>query len=172
MRRKSVKTVDLKCDMADALFELMKEKDFSKITIDELTKRAKVGRVTYFRNFKSKEEIVSFKLFTLWREWSQEHGIEEHHQFTVENSKDFFEFNYSIREYIDLIYKAKSEQTIYDAFYEVMKPQFEIDGVLSQYEVRFYCYGIFGLLDYWVKNGYKETPEEMTEFMHRRFKED
>ncbi len=44
----------------DALFEILMEKDFRDITISEITRRAKVGRMTFYRNFSRKEEIVVF----------------------------------------------------------------------------------------------------------------
>ena len=42
-----------------ALLDLMQEKSIEKITADELTTRAKLGRATYFRNFNAKEEIIT-----------------------------------------------------------------------------------------------------------------
>ncbi|MGN1347465.1 MAG: TetR-like C-terminal domain-containing protein, partial [Acutalibacteraceae bacterium] len=32
---------------------------------------------------------------------------------------------------------------------------------LECYQSRFYAYGVFGLLEEWIKRGFKETPEEM-----------
>ncbi len=42
-----------------ALILLMKEKEFSDISITDITKRAGVSRVTYYRNYSSKEDILS-----------------------------------------------------------------------------------------------------------------
>ena len=41
-----------------ALMKLMSEKDFSKITITELTSLAGVSRTAFYRNYNSKEEII------------------------------------------------------------------------------------------------------------------
>ena len=41
-----------------ALLVLMAEKDFSKITVKELAKRADLDRKTFYRNFNSKEEVL------------------------------------------------------------------------------------------------------------------
>ena len=57
MRRRQETTEMLKESMGDALLSLMKEKPLEKITIEEMTAKADVGRVTYFRYFKSKDEI-------------------------------------------------------------------------------------------------------------------
>ena len=44
---------------AEALFKLMKDKNIEKITVDELCKTGGIGRATYFRNFKSKDGIIT-----------------------------------------------------------------------------------------------------------------
>ena len=41
-----------------ALTELMSEKEYASITITEITQRAKVSRMTYYRNYSSKEDIL------------------------------------------------------------------------------------------------------------------
>lgn len=41
-----------------ALTELMSERDYASITITEITQKAKVSRMTYYRNYSSKEDIL------------------------------------------------------------------------------------------------------------------
>lgn len=41
-----------------ALLELIQEKDYSDITIQEITDRADTARVTFYRNYGSKEELL------------------------------------------------------------------------------------------------------------------
>ena len=41
-----------------ALTELMSEQDYTSITITEITQRAGVSRMTYYRNYSSKEDIL------------------------------------------------------------------------------------------------------------------
>ncbi len=45
--------------ITSALLEMMKTKPFDSITITGLTKRAGVGRVSFYRNFESKEDILN-----------------------------------------------------------------------------------------------------------------
>ena len=51
----------LKECIADAIIVLIKEKPLEKISIDEIVKKAGVGRATYFRAFNSKNEAITFK---------------------------------------------------------------------------------------------------------------
>ena len=78
MRRTTATTDYLKECMGTALLELMGEKPLEKISIEEMTAKADVGRSTYFRYFKNKEEVLSFKLLCLWRRVSAERGPRVH----------------------------------------------------------------------------------------------
>lgn len=44
--------------ITEALFLLMEHKVYEKISIVEITKKAGVGRVTYYRHFQSKDDIL------------------------------------------------------------------------------------------------------------------
>ena len=67
MRRSTATTEYLKECMGTALLELMKEKPMEKISIEEMTAKADVGRSTYFRYFKTKDEVLVFKILCLWK---------------------------------------------------------------------------------------------------------
>ena len=69
MARRTETTEYLKGCVADALIELMETTPLEKIKVQDITDRAGVGRVTYFRYFESKTDILSFKLMTLWYSW-------------------------------------------------------------------------------------------------------
>ena len=163
----SPKTTDfLKVCMADALLQAMKEKPFSKITINEIADAAGVNRSTWFRNFSDKHEAITFKLVRLWYRWADEHGMKERRRYTLENAADFFAFNDSIRELLSLIYREELQSCVYNAFYEVMMPQYGADPA-ECYEARFYSYGLFGFLDEWIRRGFYETPEQITELFQK-----
>ena len=58
MRKKKDKNLLARESIVNALTELMNEKQYSAITITELTKKAGVSRMTYYRNYSSKEDIL------------------------------------------------------------------------------------------------------------------
>lgn len=170
MGRGSKTTDFLKECMADALILLMKEKPIEKITAQEITDTAGVGRSTWFRNFNSKNEAITFRLVTLWKKWMKEHhGVSE--KYTTSSAYDFFNFNYSIRDILRVIYKNNLQGSIYDAFYAIIMPRFDASLEL-RYKGRFYAYGLFGLLDEWIKRDYKESPDEMAHLFKNGFAKD
>lgn len=44
--------------ITEALFQLMNTMPYEKISIKELTEKAGVGRVTFYRHFESKDDII------------------------------------------------------------------------------------------------------------------
>ena len=61
----------VKSEITKALLELLKEKDLNEISIREITTRAQVGRVSFYRNYKRKEDILEQYLFFIIKEWGR-----------------------------------------------------------------------------------------------------
>ena len=150
----------LKECLSDALIKLMKTKRVDQITVSEIAETASVGRTSYFRYFRTKNELISFKLIKLWERWADLHDLEVRSDLSLSNSLTFFQFNYSIRDLLDLIYLRERQSAVYDAFQTVMYPQQDADTA-GCYRSKFYAYALFGLLDEWILRGFNETPEEM-----------
>lgn len=148
--------------IANALIKLMKEKALADITIDELTQEAGVGRATYFRNFSSKQEVLTYKFIRHWEIETAKRNIKERNKFDLENAIDFFEINSMLKDVYDVVYAAGMQSTLLDAFYKIMIPS-QKENTLERYREKFYSYGLFGLLDEWIVGGYKETPQQMAE---------
>lgn len=161
----NVKTTEfLKECLADALIKLLKTKPIEKISVPEIAETASVGRTTYFRNYTNKNEALTFKIVRSWERWAEEHDLAERRKYTLANALDFFQFNYSIRNLLTLLYEKNLQSALYDAFYNIMVSQCGADTV-ECYKSRFYSYGLFGLLDEWIKRGFYESPERMAEIL-------
>ena len=169
MARGNKTTEFLKECLSDALIQLMREKDFEKISIKEIADTAGVGRATWFRNYTSKNEALTFKFVQVWNRWADEHAITVRDRFDLANAKNFFQFNYEIKHILEIVYTSNMQSAIYDAFYQVMMPQYGANAK-ECYQARFYSYGLFGLLDEWIKRGFKESVEEMVIFFYQIIK--
>ena len=165
MRRSTATTEYLKESMGTALFELMREKPLEKISIEEMTARADVGRSTYFRYFKSKEEVLSFKICCLWRRFDAEHGVTKIAD-GAEGARWFLRFCLETRDINDLLYAAGRQHCLLDAYLQMLSPEDGgDDDVLAYYARNFAAYALFGIVNAWIVRGYKETPEEMEGFI-------
>ncbi len=163
MRRTTATTAYLKECMGTALLELMAEKPMEKISIEEMTARADVGRSTYFRYFKSKDEVLAYKIYCLWDRYAKERQISEPLEASPDAVLLFFSFCLSIRGINDMLYAGGHQNVILMAYRQIAEvPEADDDGDVQDYYVRnAVIYALYGLVNAWILRGYRETPEEM-----------
>lgn len=171
MGRGTKTTEFLKECLSDALIRLMAKKPFDKISINEMAEEAGVSRSTWFRNFTNKSEVLTYKFVQSWNRWSDEHSIKVRDQFAPENARLFFEYHYEIRHILQIVYASGMQSAVYEAFYQVMMPQYSANAK-DCYQARFFSYGLFGLVDEWVRRGFKESPDEMVEIFCQSIEDD
>lgn len=170
MRRTTATPEYLKESMGTALLALMKEKPFEKITIEEMTAKADVGRSTYFRYFKTKEEVLAYKLAAIYSS-SFPHDIRP--VDTVSELMDiieqFFSFWLSIRDTVDPIVASGHSDVLSMAYSQIVgNIRFPAE---QEYINRFVLAGLFGVHHGWVTNGYRESPEELARgIVHKVFR--
>lgn len=151
----------------EALFKLMKDKNIEKITVDELCEAGGIGRVTYFRNFKSKDEIITSYIIMKWREYERKYGLKEHPLNDSYRVKLYFDFCYSMRKKNDLIIAQGHHGAILSA-YELITTDSDTEQVSDTYESYYLAYGLFGIFMKWARGGYAESVREMTDIVVKR----
>lgn len=146
--------------ITNSLFELMKVKPYSEISINDITDNAKVHRASFYRNFSSKEDIIEKWLNRVTVNFIESSKI----NFKEDSLNDFF-----LKLFNHLSNYKKECTLIYQAGYShLLKNQFE-DSFLKynmprydDYKSYFMIGGIFNVFNYWIMNGCKETPKEIT----------
>ncbi|MBR4456356.1 MAG: hypothetical protein IKS32_09035 [Solobacterium sp.] len=146
----------------EALFTLMNTKNIEKITVDELCQTGGIGRATYFRNFRSKDEIITSYIIMKWREYERKYRLREHPLNNSYRVMRFFDFCYSMRRKNDLIIDQGHHGAILSAF-ELVTTDSDTDLPMDTYESFYLAYGLFGIFMKWARGGYAESVQEMTE---------
>lgn len=144
----------------EALIKLMKKKNIEKITVDELCETGCISRATYFRNFKSKDEILTAYIIMKWRVYEEEHKLKEHRLSDIYRVQRYFEFCYSMRNINDMIIAQGHHGAILNA-YEAIVTDSDTNNNIDNYESYYMAYGLFGILMKWSKGGYHEAPQEL-----------
>lgn len=166
MRRSTATTDYLKECMGTALLELMKEKPIEKISVEEMTARADVGRSTYFRYFKTKDEVLVFKILCLWNRFSEENHIPDHQADLHKTTLLFFEFCLSIRDINDILYRTGHQKVILDVYLKVLAPDKQEEDIPTYYKQYGTAYALYGIVNAWILRGYRETPEQMVKILY------
>ena len=132
-----------KKDIADALISLMKKKDFNKITNKDITNRAGLSHITIYRNFNNKDEIVKYYLDELTDEF-------------IKTSKILFDPNDFTNYLIKLFTHLEKNKDIGILLYKA-------NSLNEEFTYSFISGGLYNIYYYWIKNGCKESPQELAE---------
>ena len=142
--------------ITEALFKLMRKKDFADITITELTKSAGVGRVSFYRNYESKEDVL--------QQYMAQAGGDFWYSKHKEDPATLWRMTFEIFELLKpavlLIHKSKIDHVLYDF---IKKCTRITDAATNKeaYHRAMFAGLAFGLYDQWLSTGMKETPEEL-----------
>lgn len=157
MNRKQELNAFIKSCITDALIQLMQAKPFEEITITELTQTAGVGRASFYRNFKSKQDVLAQHLSDLLVEWGKD--------FESKGDKDYFNESlfrhfYKHRDVYLLLYQQGLSNLIYDSIRQAIKID-ESANNIERYVKSTFAGLIFGMVDEWMRQGMQESPEEI-----------
>ena len=161
MRLQSEKYVDKY--ITEALFNLMKKKDYNSISITEICSKAGTGRMSFYRNFDSKEDIIKKWITNTTDNFLNESDI----SYKNDTTKDYFIKLFSHLEKYKteayLIYKAN--------LFNLLKNEFDKKLInlhqkeYENYKSYFIAGGIFNVYYFWLINGSIESPEALANKM-------
>ncbi len=146
-----------------ALKELMDEKDYSKIKINELCDRAKLGRVTFYRHYDTIDDVLRKKfddLLTDFKSYFAEYRREN--PFNLGLFLPLLKFFYVHPTVIHLIFKSKQLHIMKDSMYEFFK-DFDKDNncVNTDYLIVIRVSVFLGILEKWSADGMNILPDDL-----------
>ena len=145
--------------ITNSLFELMKAKPYNDISITEITAKAKVNRVSFYRNFTSKEDIIDKWIKTTTQNFLSKSDISYQKDSTLDYFTKLFTHLEKYKTEAMLIYKAN--------LFNLLKNEFDNNLInlhkkeYSNYKSYFLAGGIFNVYYFWLINGCKETPHQV-----------
>ncbi|WP_078577677.1 TetR/AcrR family transcriptional regulator [Salipaludibacillus agaradhaerens] len=160
-KRRHASNVFAKECISTALLQLMESNKYEDITITDITKKAGVSRVTYYRNFANKEAIIISYLDDLFYQYQQEtqHLPEEDDYQFLLYAFYFFE-KYS--DIMSRLYEANLATLVLDCFNKyVLWCIDESEERLLKYAPHYQSGAIFNVFIEWIKSGKKESVEDM-----------
>lgn len=152
----SEKNQYVKNEITKALLDLLKEKELDEISISEITSKAQVGRVSFYRNYKNKEDIISQYLRLITKDW--EYQANTLNLETNELLKYLFKHLSDYKDFYILLYK----KGLFHLFRNTLKTIISKDQPLSNieaYSVAFMTYGIYGWIEEWIARGMQESAD-------------
>ena len=150
----------------DAFIYLLGEKQLQSITITEICKKAGVARITFYKYFKTLNDVLKAAVdskFALFRE-------EINHAKQFRNTKYALEVSIStivtLHKPLKSLAKSKMSGILLQYFTEALLTIIPNIGPSDEYQnsrYLFLCGGVFNILTNWVFKGMKESPKQLAD---------
>ena len=151
--------------IVQALLRLMDEQAFSSISIQNIVDAAGVSRMAYYRNFSSKEDILRYHIHIVTNEFIS--------RWEKSKPKDFQEYLVLLFDHLlaqkELSLKLQKAGMLY-----LCKEAFDKEALAyakdtkGLYNFFFFSGGLFNMYEYWLKNGCRETPKQLSGFFAKK----
>ena len=149
----------VKRQITAALLDLLREKKLADISVSELTDRAGVGRVSFYRNYQTKEDILRKESDRLIQEWGKLY--EANPESAPETLfPSLFDFYREHRDFYTTLYEAGMSTIMMDTIISTIQITPELQN-LEAYMKSFWAYGIYGWMLEWIKRGMQESGSEL-----------
>lgn len=160
MRRKNVTNEIIRESITEALLILMKQKPFAQINITEIVQKAGVGRVTFYRNYSGKEDVLVSALNEAAAQWWDTFQADGHHDYV----EALFAHCMTVRNIALLLYEHGLMHLLFQNVSDMLGPK-EGDSELLAYQKSCLAGCVFGVLNEWVRNGMTDSPEKMSRLL-------
>lgn len=152
----------VKEQIVNALLDLMKEKKYDEISISEITKRAGVSRVSYYRNYNSKEDILTSYIDSIFEDFLErtkhlEKSDIYSHVFCI------FECSSSYSQFALQLHEANLSNILIERFNHFLFVILGVNIECAKEKFRAYIIAgaLFNILLEWIKAGMKESYEQI-----------
>lgn len=165
---------DTKEWIAIALLELLRTRQLAKLSVSEVVKKAGVSRMAFYRNYETLEQVLLEYYEPKFADIFSKIAFQTSHEQKIADLTGFFlavsdDFRTAIKgNYIGLLYQIFKHHIA--RFYDQIIPFPDWTGVKRTYWIDFMSAGVFEIWVTWIKNGQKESLEEITaliRFFHK-----
>lgn len=154
----------------EALIKLMQKKNFAEISVSELCQEAGVSRMTYYRSYNTKEDILRQHLEECFGRFLVQLETTTNMSF-YEVSVRFFEFwQEEELDFLKVLIDSELAMNLMDMFYEyleVIYKSLDLKNEVPSFAKSFLAGGLYKLLIDWVKDGLRTPIKEMAEFLEK-----
>ena len=145
-----------------AFLQLLEKKHYDEISVCEICTKAGVSRMSFYRNFESKEDLTFKGIDRIVKNLSASiENLSIKNMFTI--TQETFIFAKKYKSALFSIMDSQITNTLKEMIITELqeKSKFDYISKTSKYIPVFYFSSIVAVLIEWLKNDTEETPEEM-----------
>jgi AcrR family transcriptional regulator len=156
-----------------AFLELLKEKDFDKISMNDIAEKANINRGTIYLNFMDKYDLLDKCIESNFSELADEcrNAVEEKKSLTKESLLFTFEYLEKHYDFLSTLFQSVGFSVFRKCMYEEIvrglhrygQPENESNTIRSEVSVQFLASAITGVLEWWFANSMPCSSGEITD---------
>jgi AcrR family transcriptional regulator len=164
----------IKQSTVQALLSLMETKPFSEITITELIGKAGIARSTYYRNYSSKEEVLTAYIDDVLQDFYCEFPAKSmQERFEYEHIAHILDYVMRYKNQLSILHKSGLSSLYLNAmnryfFGTLNSPTLSAD---DKFKVYAFAGAEFNIIFSWILGDTKESMEEITSYIRRRMRD-
>ena len=164
----------------EALSRLLEKKEYKTIKISEIIIKSGISRATFYRNFRTKDDIVKIKVKTFFEDFITTilslflTEIQENEQFLIQK---FFKRIDEEEKLVDAVIKTKLEYLMVEGILDIInlrREQFysiiEINEKSESYTIDICASSAWTVLSRWHRSGKEETSAELANIYAQAFR--
>lgn len=150
--------------IGEAVIRLMKEKSFEEIRVNDIVREAGVSRMTYYKYYTSKLEVLKDYLNEIIIEYDRERKDKfSDLLFRREQILHCIRFFVPYASLFHILSSTGQYTVLATSIKQYINEQLLPICGMTDYELYYYSGAMVGMLFRWLANGKQETPEQLTE---------
>lgn len=169
MNKRQEANTRVKVHITTALLKLLNEKSISDITISEIITEAGVARASFYRNYSSKESVITTLITDVLEQFRKEVQYDGDNYYTYENIHRSFEYFCRYDKQILDLHRFGYGSLILEKLNQFHE---EIAGNMPQrsiarYELYMYIGSLYNTGLVWLQGGKKESVDELSDVFYQ-----
>lgn len=163
MDKRKESNMRVKKNITEALLGLMQEKNFSDISITEIIRTAGVARVSFYRNYNSKEDILTTLIEDVLEQFRSEICHEGAAYYTYQNILKSFQYFQTYSHYVLDLYLFGYGSILLEKLnqsHEIVAGTMPNHSI-EKYKLYMYIGALYNTAVIWINNGAKESAEDI-----------
>lgn len=161
-------SMDTKSILATALIDLSARKNFTKITIADITHVSGFNRQTFYYHFRDKYELLSWIYEDEAQQvFDEDISLENWHRYMavllqhIRNNRAFYSNTIRSDESYFQQFIFKLTSSLFYKAIDTLDLHHQLDVSDKKFYAEFFSFGISGVVINWIKSDMKESPEKV-----------
>ncbi|MGM9611955.1 MAG: TetR/AcrR family transcriptional regulator [Oscillospiraceae bacterium] len=147
-----------------ALLQLLRERSIQEISIEQIVNRAGVSRMAYYRNYGSKDAILTNIINKICAAIRQ-----VMHPYLCNDDwpgarSALFQMLYSYKDTCEILIKAHETERVQNFFNDFASDYAEDDSDKERYRMYFWAGATYNLMYEWIREGMQISPDLLAEY--------